>query len=66
MTLREAINSAIDEEMERDPNVFVMGKYKVFFGGQQILKYTKANQRFLRSNRPLLRTITTRLTNVTV
>jgi pyruvate/2-oxoglutarate/acetoin dehydrogenase E1 component len=25
MTLREAINSAIDEEMERDPAVLVMG-----------------------------------------
>jgi len=25
MTLREAINSAIDEEMERDPTVFVIG-----------------------------------------
>lgn len=26
MTLREAINSAIDEEMERDPTVFVIGE----------------------------------------
>lgn len=26
MTLRDAINSAIDEEMERDPNVLIMGK----------------------------------------
>lgn len=26
MTVREAINSAIDEEMERDPMVFIMGK----------------------------------------
>lgn len=25
MTLREAINSAIDEEMERDPSVFIIG-----------------------------------------
>lgn len=26
MTVREAINSAIDEEMARDPTVFIMGK----------------------------------------
>jgi hypothetical protein len=28
MTLREAINSAIDEEMERDPTVFIMGAWR--------------------------------------
>jgi len=26
MTIREAINSGIDEEMERDPTVFVIGE----------------------------------------
>lgn len=26
MTVRDAINSAIDEEMERDPMIFIMGE----------------------------------------
>lgn len=26
MTVRDALNSAIDEEMERDKNVFIMGE----------------------------------------
>jgi hypothetical protein len=25
MTIRDAINSALDEEMERDPSVFIIG-----------------------------------------
>jgi len=26
ITVREALNSAMDEELERDPNVFIMGE----------------------------------------
>jgi hypothetical protein len=28
MTVRDALNSAIDEEMERDPMVFIMGAFE--------------------------------------
>lgn len=33
MTIRDALNSAIDEEMERDPTVFVIGACGRRIGG---------------------------------
>lgn len=42
MTIREAINSGIDEEMERDPTVFVIGEEVAQYQGAY--KVSKALQ----------------------
>ena len=50
MTIREAINSGIDEEMERDPTVFVIGEEVAQYQGAykvSLLQYTTKAKLFV-------------------
>jgi hypothetical protein len=61
MTIREAINSGIDEEMERDPTVFVIGEEVAQYQGAynvSLLQYTTKTKLFvivLRSSPSILK-----------
>lgn len=43
MTVRDALNSAIDEEMERDDKVFVMGEEVAEYQGAYKIKIGRAH-----------------------
>ena len=40
MTVREAINSAMEDEIRRDPKVFLIGKYKIIISlGEEVAQF---------------------------
>jgi pyruvate dehydrogenase E1 component beta subunit len=40
ITVRDALNAAMDEEMARDPNVFLMGEEVALYNGAYKVCYT--------------------------
>lgn len=43
LTVRDALNSAIDEEMERDERVFILGEEVAQYDGAYKVSYTKSS-----------------------